>query len=98
MSEIIEKETTKQALKPPGKWNVVFFNDDFTTVEFVIDCLRIIFGKTPEQGYMIAMQIHQEGKGVVDQYTKDVALTKQIMAQEFAQQSGHPLKIEIEPV
>ena len=35
MSEIIEKETTKQAIKPPAMWNVILHNDDFTPINFV---------------------------------------------------------------
>lgn len=96
MSELIEKETTKQTVKPPSMWNVVFYNDDFTTVEFVVDCLKYVFNKTTEQGHVIAMQIHNTGKGVVGQYTKEIAETKQMAALEYAQQNQHPLKIEIE--
>lgn len=98
MSEIIERETTKQALKPPSLWNVIFVNDDYTTMEFVMECLQSVFGKTPEQSYMIMLQIHEQGKGIVNSYVKEIAISKQIQAQEFAQQQGHPLKVEVEPI
>lgn len=97
MSEIIEKETIKQALKPPVMWNVVFINDDFTPFDFVIYCLIDIFAKTQEQAEMIASDIHTKGKGIVGQYSKDIAQTKQDDAVNFARSMEHPLNVQIEP-
>jgi len=96
MSEQLEKETTKQKVEPPKMWNVVMYNDDFTPFDFVIGCLMYVFGKTESQASKIAMDIHTKGKSVVGQYTRDMAETKQAMAQAFAVQEQHPLKIEIE--
>lgn len=98
MSETIEKETTKLALKPPVMWNVIFLNDDFTTMEFVIACLISVFNKSIEQANQITLDIHQKGKGVVGQYTKDIALSKQENAMDFAKQYEHPLQVAVEPV
>jgi ATP-dependent Clp protease adaptor protein ClpS len=96
MSEIFEKETLKQAVKPPSMWNVVFVNDDFTTMEFVMECLIYVFSKTESQAATVMLAVHQTGKGVVGQYTKDIAITKQTMAIEFARMNEHPLQILLE--
>lgn len=98
MSETIDKqkEAIKKAVKPPAMYNVLFLNDDYTTFEFVMACLQHIFGKTEEQAYLITQQIHNAGKGVVGQYTKDIALTKQQMALDFAQSMEYPLQVIIE--
>lgn len=98
MSETIEKqkESLKKAVKPPSMYNVIFFNDDFTTFEFVMTCLTYIFGKTDEQAFVITKQIHEQGKGVVGQYTKDIALTKQQLAIDFAKSMEYPLQVSIE--
>lgn len=98
MSEIIEKQTNKQALKPPSMWNVVFLNDDFTTVEFVMALLIGVFSKTEEQARSITKDIHEKGKGIVGKYTKEIASTKQSIAMEYAQKFGHPLQIVIEEI
>lgn len=98
MSELLDKQTNKQAVKPPKMWNVVFVNDDFTTFEFVMVCLMCIFNKTEEQAFAITKAIHESGKGIVGQYSKDMAETKTQMAIEFAREREHPLHIEMEQV
>lgn len=97
MSEIIEKETTKQAVKPPSMWQVILINDDYTTVEFVIDCLVYVFNKTEDEAARITIDVHKKGRGIVGRYTKDIATTKQRDAQEYAKSLGHPLQIIAEP-
>ncbi len=97
MSEQLEKEVVKQKMEPPKMWNVVMINDDFTTVEFVIACLICVFNKSESQAAKITMDIHQKGKGIVGQYSHEIAETKKAMATAFAIEQGHPLKIELEP-
>lgn len=96
MSETVQKQPTKQALKPPSMYNVVFFNDDFTTVEFVIACSMLVFGKTAEQGEQIAQKVHTEGRAIVAQYVKDIALTKKEEAIKMARKYEFPFKTDIE--
>lgn len=96
MAEQLEKEVTKQKVEPPKMWNVVMYNDDFTTFEFVMGCLIYIFNKSEGEAAIITKAIHQKGKGIVGQYTKDIAYTKKEMAEGFARQQQHPLKIEVE--
>lgn len=96
MSEQLDKETIKQKIEPPRMWNVVMYNDDYTPFEFVIACLMYVFGKTESQANKITRDIHEKGKGIVGQYTHEIAETKKIMAEGFAQEQQHPLKCEIE--
>lgn len=96
MAEQLEKETVKQKLEPPKMWNIVMYNDDFTPFDFVIACLIYIFNKSESEAGKIALDIHTKDKGIVGQYTYEMGETRKIMAQEFAIQEGHPLKIELE--
>lgn len=96
MSELMEKETLKQKMEPPKMWNVVMYNDDFTPFDFVIACLMYIFNKSESEAARITSDIHTKGKGLVGQYTYEMAETKQYMAQQFAIKEQYPLKIEIE--
>ena len=96
MSDLLEKEKQKQAIKPPTLHNVVFLNDDFTSFEFVVDCLVSIFGKTEEQATMLAKSIHNSGKAVVGTYTKDIAITKQSKTMDIAQRREFPLQVIVE--
>lgn len=96
MSEIFEKQTEKQKIKPPQMWNVIMFNDDFTTFEFVMACLVQIFNKNPQDAFQITNTIHKSGKCVVGKYPRDIAETKKEYALAFARQEEHPLHVEIE--
>ena len=98
MSEaIIEKETLKQTVKPPPKYQVVMVNDDYTTMEFVVECLASIFSKSQEQAFQIMLEVHEKGKAVVGVYNKEIAETKQYMAMQKAREEEHPLIVEINP-
>lgn len=96
MAESIEKEAIKQEIKPPRMWNVIFLNDDYTTFDFVIAILVKVFQKGMEDAERIATEIHQKGRGVVGQYTFDVASTKQAMALEYAKHFEQPLQVLLE--
>jgi len=97
MSEAIEKEVIKQAVKPPAMWQVIILNDDFTTQEFVVACLCHVFGKNEDEAFNIMMDVHLKGKGMVGRYTRDIATTKQRDAMDFARSEGHPLQIVAQP-
>jgi ATP-dependent Clp protease adaptor protein ClpS len=100
MSEIFEKKKQKQKqnLLPPSMYNVIFLNDDYSTMEFVIACLREVFNKNTEESVQIMLKVHNEGKAVAGQYTKDIAFTKQQIALDFAKQYEQPLQIVLEKV
>src|SRR5450631_2901123 len=89
-SSVLELERSKS--KPPELYKVLLLNDDFTTMEFVIEVLRIYFLKSTEQATQIMLKVHNEGSAVCGVYTKDVAETKVTQVSEFAKQHGHPLR------
>ena len=74
----------------------MLLNDDFTTMEFVIEVLRIYFSKTTEQATQIMLKVHNEGSAVCGVYTKDVAETKVEQVSAFSTQHGHPLRCHME--
>lgn len=81
---------------PPKDYKVVFHNDDFTTMEFVTDVLRSVFGKPADEAVSLMMQVHRVGKAVVGVYSFDVAMTKASIATSMARDEGYPLKITVE--
>lgn len=93
-SSVLELERSKT--KPPKLYKVVLLNDDFTTMEFVIEVLQTFFAKTPEQAVQIMLKIHHEGSAVCGVYTKDVAETKVAQVSAFSTQHGHPLRCHME--
>ena len=84
--------------KPPGMYKVILFNDDYTTMEFVIEVLRRFFSLNSERAQQLMLQIHNQGSAVCGIYTRDVAETKVSQVSEFAQQHGHPLRCGMEEI
>ena len=52
-------------LKPPGKFQVIFMNDNVTAMDFVIMVLHEIFGHDHETAIDIMMKIHNDGSAIV---------------------------------
>lgn len=96
MSEILDKQTNKQSVKTPAMWNVIMLNDDFTTFEFVMSILMGIFNKGQEEASVITKTIHDSGKAVIGQYSKDIAETKCEMAMMIAREEEFPLQVILE--
>ena len=90
----IHKERVK--VKKPRDYKVVMHNDDFTTMEFVVNILMTIFKKDINTSNKIMMDVHKLGKGIVGIYPYDIATTKVAMALEMAKEEGFPFNITIE--
>ena len=88
---------TEIELKPPRRFQVLLHNDDYTTMEFVIDILRSIFHRSVEESARIMLKVHQDGMGLAGVYTAQVAETKVRTGRERAKEEGHPLLCTMEP-
>jgi len=95
-SVVLERVPLK--VKPPGLYQVVMLNDDYTPMEFVVVVIQEFFGKDLEAATAIMLKIHLDGKGVCGVYSKDVAATKVDQVQDAAHKAGHPLQCVSEPV
>lgn len=84
--------------KPPGMYKIILYNDDYTTMEFVIEVLQRFFAINSERAQQLMLQIHNEGSAVCGIYTRDVAETRVAQVTEFAQQNGHPLRCSMEEI
>ncbi len=93
-SSVLELERSKT--KPPKLYKVLLLNDDFTTMEFVIEVLQTFFAKSQEQAVQIMLKVHNEGSAVCGVYTKDIAETKVTQVSAFSTQHGHPLRCHME--
>ena len=96
---IVEKETTTvQNIKEPEKYQVVFVNDNFTPMEFVVEALMAIFHHSKEAAEKIMIDIHEKGKGTAGVFFYDIAEQKALETTHLARSKGHPLNVEIEAV
>jgi ATP-dependent Clp protease adaptor protein ClpS len=80
----------------PSKYKVIFLNDDFTPVDFVIALLMSVFKHNENSATNITVQIHNEGAGVAGIYTFEIAEQKALDATLVARNNGHPLAIKVE--
>jgi len=93
-STVLAPERSKT--KPPRMYKVILFNDDFTTMDFVIEVLQRFFELNRERALQIMLKVHNEGSAVCGVYSRDVAETKVARVSEFAKQHGHPLRCGME--
>src|SRR5918994_3945793 len=86
--EVLER--TKQETKKPELFKVLLLNDDYTTMEFVVEVLENVFNKPPAEAYRIMMAVHTQGQGLCGVYPFDVAETKVATVVDLARGSGFP--------
>ena len=76
-------------------YDVIFFNDDITTMEFVVRVLMQIFGKSYFKAEIIMRRVHEEGKGIVGSYIHEIAGQRKLETAILAEQENFPLKVLI---
>jgi ATP-dependent Clp protease adaptor protein ClpS len=87
---------TRHDVSEPIMYKVLLHNDDYTTMEFVVHVLMLVFHKSVEQATRIMLNVHQQGIGVCGLYTYEVAETKVETVTRMARENGHPLKCTME--
>ncbi|MDD2699327.1 MAG: ATP-dependent Clp protease adaptor ClpS [Arcobacteraceae bacterium] len=87
---------TEIEIEEPKKYKVILLNDNYSTVDFVIQVLMQIFKKNLEEATTITMNIHEQGKGICGVYTYEIAQTKVAQVRTNARKAEFPLKAIIE--
>lgn len=82
--------------KRPRRFKVLLHNDDFTTMEFVVEVLVEHFHKTPAEATHVMLQVHHRGVGVAGVYPREVAETKVAEVTAAARAAGMPLMLSLE--
>lgn len=90
------KERTKARIKEPKQFNVIMHNDDFTTMEFVVNVLIDIFHKDGVTAEAIMLGVHNNGKAIVGKYPYDIAVTRVTKALNRAKEQNFPFRMTIE--
>jgi ATP-dependent Clp protease adaptor protein ClpS len=86
------KERVQPKQQEPTQYKVVLLNDDYTTMEFVVQVLETVFQKSPAEAYRIMMAVHVSGKGIAGVYPWEVAETKVEVVTSMARTAGFPLR------
>ena len=100
--ETIYKEevitSTEKELKEPPMYKVILHNDDYTTMDFVVQILKTVFNKPHEKAVQIMLEVHKKGYGVCGVYPAEVAETKVAIVHYLARENEFPLKCSMEEV
>ena len=90
MSQVVSK-TSKHKLKKPKRFDVILLNDDYTTMEFVVEVLRRFFHKESHVAEAIMLKIHIDGEAVCGTYFYDIAQSKVTQVIDYSRQNEQPL-------
>jgi len=86
----------EQEIREPKLYRVILHNDDYTTMDFVIQILITVFHKTAADATRIMLDVHEKGRGICGIYYYDIAATKAAQVHAAAQKREFPLKCSLE--
>ena len=87
---------SRYEIEEPPMYKVLLLNDDYTTMEFVVEVLMYVFHKSAEDSTRIMLKVHREGAGLAGIYPYEVAETKVDTVHALAKEKGFPLKCTME--
>jgi ATP-dependent Clp protease adaptor protein ClpS len=88
---------TKLEAKEPSLYNVIYVNDDVTSMDFVITSLEAVFDHDRERAQQLTLDIHDNGSAVVATLPYEIAEQKGVEVTLLARNNGYPLQIKLEP-
>lgn len=88
----------RTSLREPGQWSVIFWNDDFTTMDFVVGVLTQVFLKSEQEAEQLMLAVHEKGSAVVGVYSRDMAVSRKQLADQLAKEENFPLRITLKEV
>ena len=93
-----EETRTRKRVQEPPLYRVLLHNDDYTTMEFVIEILMVVFKRSMEDATRIMLNVHRNGIGICGVYPYEIAETKVESVEVLARSSDFPLKCSMEKV
>jgi ATP-dependent Clp protease adaptor protein ClpS len=79
-------------------YRVLLHNDDYTTMDFVVEILISVFHKPAAEATRIMLDVHKRGMGICGVYTYDIAMTRVAMVHQLARKREFPLRCSIDEV
>jgi len=96
--DVTEKTRSREKIRLPQRYTVVFHNDNYTTQEFVVMVLMKVFQQDQASATRIMYSVHKKGRGSVGNYPLDIARSKASRAETLAQEKQYPLRLTVEPL
>ena len=95
-SKIKDQISSESKNDRPFMYKVILHNDDYTSMEFVVQILVSVFGKSLEKATQMMLNIHNKGKEICGIYPRQIAETKVETVLNMASSKGFPLKSTME--
>jgi ATP-dependent Clp protease adaptor protein ClpS len=97
-SDVVEgvSSETDQEIEEPPLYKVMLLNDDYTSMEFVVEVLVDVFQKSSDEAFQIMLKVHRSGVGICGSYPYEIAETKVDTVKTLARENGFPLKCIME--
>ena len=95
IEEVVDSKTDSDIEEPP-MYKVMLLNDDYTTMDFVVEVLVYVFQKSSDEAMRIMLNVHRSGLGICGVYPYEVAETKVETVEVLARENGFPLKCIME--
>ena len=92
----VSESGTDQEIREPKLYRVVLLNDDYTTMDFVVEVLVTVFHKPAAEAAKIMLDVHRRGKGTCGVFTYDIAATKVSLVHQLARKREFPLRCILE--
>lgn len=96
-TEVLDPKTkTRKKVQKPPLYKVLLHNDDYTTMEFVVEVLKTVFHHHEQQALQIMLHVHHNGVGLAGTYPREIAETKAEKAMSLARAAEYPLLVTVE--
>jgi ATP-dependent Clp protease adaptor protein ClpS len=97
-SDVVEgvSSETDQEIEEPPLYKVMLLNDDYTSMEFVVEVLVYAFQKSSDEAFQIMLNVHRSGVGICGIYPHEIAETKVDTVKTLSRENGFPLKCIME--
>lgn len=87
---------SRKKVKEPDMYRVILHNDNYTTMDFVVEVLMKIFHMTAAKATQVMLDVHKKGAGICGTYSYDIAVTKVEEVHLMAKEKQFPLRCTCE--
>lgn len=91
------RDRTDTKIREPQRFKVIIYNDDFTTMDFVVHILKSVFFKSTTEAETLMLDVHHHGSATVGVYSYDIAKSKVRKATIMVREANFPLRLECKP-
>jgi ATP-dependent Clp protease adaptor protein ClpS len=100
MSETITKTRVGTSIENTDdkEYGVYYHNDNITPFDFVILTLIMVFDMSPEMATSLAMNVHQNGRGLAGVFSLDEAYEKVDRVDDLKKEFGMSLIVTVEEI